>query len=133
MSNIQDKITRRENLRETLEDLQYQVDRLDYEILREMDDMGAMKLPHPDFEVTQKVIKTTFDVEGGKSLLEIEQIADELVDSGAYIPEHEETRIIPAKFNMTRLKKIAKYGGKASDIIEENTNRIYGLEVKKKG
>jgi len=48
--------------------------------------------------------------------LELVPEAD-LVDAAAYVPEHEETRTVQAKWNATRLKPFAKRGVAVQEAI----------------
>ena len=132
MNNIQEKVDQLGNLLEAQSDLDNEIRKLEYEITREMETIGARELPHKLYDVQLKLSRTQFDSISLKPLLENELIADELHDSKAYVPAHEEIKQIPEKWDGTQLKKFTKYGGEIAETIGKATMRTYKLQIKRK-
>ena len=65
--------------------------RLKAEIIQEMQMQGSSRHSHPDFEVKLTSGTITPNMDHILPLLESD-IADDLIDSGAYIPAHTETK-----------------------------------------
>lgn len=53
---------------------------------------------------------------------------EELVDAGAYVPEHEKTETVERKWNATKLKRFAKRGRDIKDVIE-GARRVDGQRL----
>jgi hypothetical protein len=47
---------------------------------------------------------------------------------GAFIPEHEQTRLVPARWNMTKGRALAKWGDQARAVIE-GARRVKGRKL----
>ena len=61
MNNIQDKVDQLGNLLEAQSDLDNEIRKLEYEITREMETIGARELPHKLYDVQLKLSRTQFD------------------------------------------------------------------------
>jgi hypothetical protein len=95
------------------------------EIEQYMDQEGAEERQVNGQTVTYKPSPQWF-----KELLRplLEQVPyDELISSGAYIPET--TKVIPPDWDMRKVKPLARYSGEARRIIE-NANRSQGKVLK---
>ncbi len=92
----------------------------------------AKAIDHPDFTVELKPSSVSYDISKLMGILEL--IDPKLAESsGAYTPEHEKTTTVPATWNMTKAKPLAKFNGEIGDLI--NQARIEGrpmLTIKKK-
>ena len=98
------------------------------------DNERIMAIYDPDYEIT---VNRKAEYDHSKLLRLFERGPDfkqALTDAGAYIPEHTESKIVPARFNVTKVRPFAKYGEDVRDTI--NAAAIMGapkLHVKKKG
>lgn len=84
-------------------------------LLRKMEDNGAVELVSETSKASL-IRRDTYDNNKLFSLLELVP-EEELVSSGAYIPEH--TEKIGYKFNATKAKPFAKRGADIASVIEE--------------
>lgn len=114
-----------------LEQMNAVIGRIDYELQRRMENDRATAIPHDDFIVELKPSGVSFDQ---SKLMGILELVDPALaeSSGAYIPEHQQT--VPAKWNVTKAKTLAKYNGEIGDLIADA--RIEGrfqLSIKPKG
>lgn len=100
----------------TIARLQQNKDLIEMALRKRMDDDGATIIPHATHQVE---LKTTLAYDHAKLTL-LHEVIDpaELVSSGAFIPEHEEPKTIPDKWNMVKVKPFAKYGDNIKDIID---------------
>ena len=105
--------------------------RLRAEIIQALHRDGANAFPHPDFEVKLTSGKITPNIDLIRPLLE-SPLADELIDKGAFIPAHTETRKIPDSVDYTKLNYFKQYGTRYAEIIEQSKIRVPGLSVKPK-
>ena len=105
--------------------------RLKAEIIQALHMEGADAFPHPDFEVKLTSGRNTPNMELIRPLLE-SPIGDELIDSGAFIPAHTETKEIPDSVDYTQLNSFKKYGTRYAEVIEKSKIRAPGLSVKPK-
>ena len=90
-------------------------ERAAWELTRLMQEEGATEAVSDTHKVT---LTATNSYDQGKlhSVLELVPEAD-LVDAAAYVPEHEETRTVQARWNATKLKPFAKRGVAVQEAI----------------
>jgi len=90
-------------------------ERAAWELTRMMQAEGATEAVSDTHKAT---LTATNSYDQGKlhSVLELVPEAD-LVDAAAYVPEHEETRTVQARWNATRLKPFAKRGVAVQEAI----------------
>ena len=111
-----------------------EANRLEYEAIKELQEMGIKKADLGDSEATLVPSKADVNSDMLRPLLEHPLIADKLIDSGAYTPAHTKQVDVPAKWNLTNLKGMIKYGGdKVEEIIEKATTRRQTIKFKDKG
>jgi len=111
-----------------------EANRLEYEAIKELQEMGIKKADLGDSEATLVSAKADVNSDMLRPLLENELIADKLIDSGAYTPAHTKEIDVPEKWNLTNLKGMIKYGGdKVEETIEKATTRRYTIKFKDKG
>jgi len=111
-----------------------EANRLEYEAIKELQEMGIKKADLGDSEATLVSAKADVNSDMLRPLLENELIADKLINSGAYTPAHTKEIDVPEKWNLTNLKGMIKYGGdKVEETIEKATTRRYTIKFKDKG
>ena len=90
-------------------------ERAAWELTRLMQSEGATEAVS---DTNKATLTATNSYDHGKlhSVLELVPEAD-LVDAAAYVPEHEETRTVQAKWNATKLKPFAKRGVAVQEAI----------------
>ena len=88
--------------------------RLSWELTRAMEADGATEAVS-DSHVASLEPKSKYDPNLLHTVLEFVP-EEELVDSGAYVPEHQTT--VPAAWNATRLKPFGKRGSAIKKVIE---------------
>ena len=111
-----------------------EANRLEYEAIKELQEMGIKKADLGDSEATLVSSKADVNPDILQPLLEDELIGDKLIPSGAYTPAHIKEVNVPAKWNLTNLKGMIKYGGdKVEEIIEKATTRRQTIKFKDKG
>ena len=111
-----------------------EANRLEYEAIKELQEMGIKKADLGDSEATLVPSKADVNPDMLQPLLEDELIGDKLIPSGAYTPAHIKEVNVPAKWNLTNLKGMIKYGGdKVEEIIEKATTRRQTIKFKDKG
>ena len=118
-------------LRDAKKDLEDEIGIIEMNLTRELESLGASRLPHPDYKVTYPVVKTICDTSGLLPLLETD-IADELVDAGAIIPKHEETVTVEAKVQWAKLKPFKSLGGDIEKRIDEHTTQVRKIKIEDK-
>jgi len=91
-------------------------DRIEFALLEKMRQDGALEAVSDTHRATSKT-SVMYDQSRLHAVLEVLP-ESELVDAGAYVPEHEETRTVRAVFNMTKLKPFGKRGQEVRDTIE---------------
>ena len=91
-------------------------ERIEMEILKQMREANAEQIVNDSHTVTKKE-RVSYDQNTLTPLLELIPM-EELESSGAFVPES--TKIIPAKFNMTKLKPFIKRGGAIKSLIESS-------------
>lgn len=90
--------------------------RIEGELQARMEGEGASIYDTSTHEVELKT-STSYDQGRLTPLLELLS-QEELEAAHAYEPEHEETRTVPAKWNLTHLKKFRRRGRDIAEIIE---------------
>lgn len=103
-------------LQESVGMLTETLDRTRMELHQRMESQGATAWPHPTHKVE---LKSSLSYDHAK-LIPLRELIDpvELESSGAFIPEHEDTNIVPDMWNMTKVKPFAKYGDNIKAIIK---------------
>tara|TARA_R100000458_G_C8179119_1_gene176791 strand:+ start:127 stop:537 length:411 start_codon:yes stop_codon:yes gene_type:complete len=125
-------LTRYLNLKTVKEDIDSQLQLLEYRAIKWMESNNAAKIFGDDANLKKVVSRTSYDINKLLPLLETKH-GDYLVDIGAIIPGHEETRQVPPKAYGPRLNKAKReMGGKAAETIEEATQRTYKIEIEEK-
>ena len=111
-----------------------EANRLEYEAIKELQEMGIKKADLGDSEATLVPSKADVNSDMLQPLLEHPLIADKLIDSGAYTPAHTKEIDVPAKWNLTHLKGLKQYGGnEVEETIDNATTRRYTIMFKDKG
>ena len=91
-------------------------ERIEMQILQDMKETNAEQIVNDTHTVTKKE-KISYNHDRLVPLLEMLP-REELIDSGAFVPES--TKIVPAKFNGTKLKTFSKRGGAIKSLIESS-------------
>jgi hypothetical protein len=91
-------------------------ERIEMQILQDMKETNAEQIVNDTHTVTRKE-KVSYNHDRLVPLLEMLP-REELIDSGAFVPES--TKIVPAKFNGTKLKTFSKRGGAIKSLIESS-------------
>ena len=91
-------------------------ERIEMQILQDMRETNAEQIVNDSHTVTRKE-KVSYDQNILTPLLELIPM-EELESSGAFVPES--TKVIPAKFNVTKLKTFSKRGGAIKSLIESS-------------
>tara|TARA_Y100000310_G_scaffold251432_1_gene257952 strand:+ start:9037 stop:9438 length:402 start_codon:yes stop_codon:yes gene_type:complete len=91
--------------------------RIEMEIMRRLRAFDATYAETPSFEANIKEGSATYDPSKLRLLMEHISQAD-LEAKGAYIPEHEETRTVPEKWNATKVRTFANRGREIKAIIK---------------
>ena len=91
-------------------------ERIEMEILKQMRETNAEQIVNDSHTVTRKE-RVSYDQNTLTPLLELIPM-EELESSGAFVPES--TKVIPAKFNLTKLKTFSKRGGAIKSLIESS-------------
>ena len=131
MSDLNEKIVEYYQNYEASKLYRETANRLKAEIIQEMQMKGSSRHSHPDFEVKLTSGTITPNMDYILPLLE-SPIADELIDSGAYIPAHTETKEVPATVKYDKLNRFKQNGTEYADAIEKSKMRVPGLSVKPK-
>ena len=90
-------------------------DRLELELRQRMEAEGATAIPHPSLLCELQYPSPTYDYGKLRGLAEL--VPPEELAKG-FTPAHEETRVVPDKWNMVKIKPLAKYGAAVAEIIE---------------
>ena len=109
-------ISLRAQVQDQIDELFDARDRIDYALTKSMEGRSATAISHPDYNVALEPPAPKYDPGVLQRVFEYVSTA-EMTASGAYIPGHQEP--VPAKFNMTKLKPLAKYHGDIKQIIED--------------
>jgi len=131
MSDLNEKIVEYYENYEASKLYRESANRLKAEIIQEMQMQGSSRHSHPDFEVKLTSGTITPNMDHILPLLESD-IADDLIDSGAYIPAHTETKEVPATVNYSKLNPFKQNHEDYADAIEKSKMRVPGLSVKPK-
>ena len=91
-------------------------ERIEMQILQDMKETNAEQIVNDTHTVTKKE-RVSYDQNTLTPLLELISM-EELESSGAFVPES--TKVIPAKFNVTKLKTFSKRGGAIKSLIESS-------------
>ena len=91
-------------------------ERIEMQILQDMKETNAEQIVNDTHTVTKKE-RVSYDQNTLTPLLELIPM-EELESSGAFVPES--TKVIPAKFNLTKLKTFSKRGGAIKSLIESS-------------
>ena len=91
-------------------------ERIEMQILQDMKETNAEQIVNDSHTVTRKE-RVSYDHNILTPLLELIPM-EELESSGAFVPES--TKVIPAKFNVTKLKTFSKRGGAIKSLIESS-------------
>ena len=111
-----------------------EANRLEYEAIKELQEMGIKKADLGDSEATLVSSKADVNSDMLRPLLEHPLIADKLIPSGAYTPAHTKEIDVPEKWNLTHLKGLKQYGGnEVEETIDNATTRRYTIKFKDKG
>ena len=116
---------------QALELYQDLVRKAEFNISKFMDKIDATVISTDDVQIERKLLSPKADMSILKPLLE-SAIADELIDKGAFIPQHQKTTTVEDSFNLTKLKPFMKRGGDIKSIIESGI--VYGrvkLEIRR--
>ena len=104
-------------------------ERIEMQIIEDMKKIKAEQIVNDTHTVTRK---DTLTYDQGKLIPILELVPmEELESSGSYVQES--TKIIPEKYNMTKLKPFIKRGGTIKSIIE--SSRVINktsLQIKEK-
>jgi cob(I)alamin adenosyltransferase len=118
----------RDEVLDDLHNAQGRLDEIESAMMMTMQELGAEERTVGDRKVIHKR-----KIEWIKANLQplLEEVEYKLlIDSGAYIPEHQET--VAATFNMTRTKPLARYSADAKRIIDgAQTDGPYTLKIVK--
>ena len=134
MNELIDKLKTIELNRQVAKSLMDEANKLEWEVIPELQEMGIKKADLGDSEATLVSSKADVNPDILQPLLEDELIGDKLIPSGAYTPAHTKQVDVPAKWNLTNLKGMIKYGGdKVEEIIEKATTRRQTIKFKDKG
>ena len=91
-------------------------ERAAWELTRMMQSEGATEAVSDTHKATLTATNS-YDASRLHAVLEVVPEQD-LVDAAAYVPEHEETRTVQAKWNATKLKPFAKRGVAVASCID---------------
>ena len=134
MNELIDKLKTIELNRQVAKSLMDEANKLEWEVIPELQEMGIKKADLGDSEATLVSSKADVNPDILQPLLEDELVGDKLIPSGAYTPAHIKEVNVPAKWNLTNLKGMIKYGGdKVEEIIEKATTRRQTIKFKDKG
>jgi len=134
MSELIDKLKTIELNRQVAKSLMDEANKLEWEVIPELQEMGIKKADLGDSEATLVSSKADVNPDILQPLLEDELIGDKLIPSGAYIPAHTKEIEVPEKWNLTKLNALKQFGGdKVGETIEKATTRRYKISFKDKG
>ena len=134
MSELIDKLKTIELNRQVAKSLMDEANKLEWEAVQELQEMGIKKADLGNSEATLVSAKIDINSDMLRSLLEDELIGDKVIDTGAYIPAHPKEIEVPEKWNLTKLNALKQFGGdKVGETIEKATTRRYKITFKDKG
>ena len=134
MSELIDKLKTIELNRQVAKSLMDEANKLEWEVIPELQEMGIKKADLGDSEATLVSAKIDVDPDILRELLEHPLIGDKIIDTGAYIPAHPKEIEVPEKWNLTKLNALKQFGGdKVGETIEKATTRRYKITFKDKG
>ena len=116
-----------------LRDYREAVDRLQFELIRRMEQDNQTLVPHPRYEVTLSPGAPSLDLSRVRPLLEDETLIAYGLEK-VYTPAHEEVVAIPEKWSLQNLQVAArKLGGQVAQLVGLATMRAQGkLTVREK-
>lgn len=104
---------------------------IEFELQQRMEAEGIKVLPHESLTCELKTASP--DYEWGKLRAIAEHVPPEEFAKG-FTPAHEETRMVPDRWNMTKIKPLIKYGTIVAEIIESATiSKRAKLKIERKG
>ena len=134
MSELIDKLKTIELNRQVAKSLMDEANKLEWEVIPELQEMGIKKADLGDSEATLVSSKADVNPDILQPLLEDELVGDKLIPSGAYIPAHTKEIEVSEKWNLTKLNALKQFGGdKVGETIEKATTRRYKISFKDKG
>jgi hypothetical protein len=89
--------------------------RIEMELTNRMQSNGATVIPHTTHDVKLVEGAPGWDY---PTLAQLREITDPTDLDGAYTSEHEETRLVPERWNMVKGKALARFGDKHRQIIQ---------------
>lgn len=117
-AQMDDIIDKRAAVAEGINRLVLILGRMDHEIQVRMEGDRSTALNHPVWEIELKPSSIKYDHATMDKLFDLLD-PETIKESGAYTPEHVYNSTVPAAWNMTKAKKLAKFGGAVKDVIEE--------------
>ena len=123
VENVTDQslVSRWAELRDEVEGKRAALFAIEVELRQRMLRNGATEIAHPDYSVKLKLGVPSYD--GMRLLPLLEMDVPEAALKKAYIPEHPETRTVPARWDGHGLVALQKLGGMVAQIIEDATFR----------
>jgi hypothetical protein len=90
------------------------------ELINRMKNDKASEVVDIHGEIVSLVTTPGYDENVLVRLLEVDEVtSEELIKSGAFTPAHQETKTVPARWNMTKAKVFRKRGGSVPTILDE--------------
>ena len=125
-----DLVNRWVKAHKSIAELEERAGRIEMELTQRMEARGATAIEHPLYDVRLKEGPPAWDYAVLAGLREITEPAQL---EGAYSPEHEETRVVPEKWNMVKAKALAKFGLAHKGILERariaGTHRLHIRQI----
>ena len=113
INKLSEVISQREK---DLDNLNRTIFELKQDLINLLSQIGASEVVTDRYTVT---IKETHVYDQNKLLVLLEMLdAEELIEDGAYVPEH--TRTVAGKFNVNKLRKYMKRGDNIKKIIQDS-------------
>ena len=92
------------------------LDRLEFVMQTRMERDNSTKYEHPVYDVEIVAPATKYDQSKLMGILELVS-EEKAIEVGAYLPAHDETKKVPARWDLRRVSKLRGYGG-VSDLVE---------------
>ncbi len=100
---------------ESVATLQRLIQVIEADLFQRLKDRGATAIDDPDFEC---VLKATISYDTSL-VVPLKEIVDpDVLKDNGWTPAHEETVQVAESFNMTRIKKLLKFGDDVKRVIE---------------
>lgn len=90
--------------------------RIEWELKQRMEKNGAREIPHPELTCELKFPSPGYDF---SKLYRLAELVPPEIFAKGFIPAHEETVMVPDKFNAVQFKTWAKYGTEVQEVIAE--------------